>query len=162
MCQWNILWLDHINTNVAPQLALFDRLVHITRHLHNSASWDYVESLPPAGMCWFLFHNCQLLPKVHLKDICFVVSVCYIKQKTSWDAALSCNRTSILLWLVRFYFFLFFGMLNCHIFKKEQTKWKAKSRSVCVCLLPWQKTSCSSLNSDFIAQGKGRLNLGCC
>lgn len=82
MCQWSILWLDHINTNVAPQLALFDRLVHITRHLHNSASWDYVESLPPAWMCWFPFHNCQLLPKVHLKDICFVVSVCYVKKKT--------------------------------------------------------------------------------
>lgn len=95
VCQWSILWLDHINTNVAPQLALFDRLVHITRHLHNSASWDYVEPLPPAWMCWFPFHNCQLLPKVRLKDICFVVSVCYIKQKPSWDAALSCNRTSI-------------------------------------------------------------------
>lgn len=56
-----------------------------------------------------------------------------------------------------FNFCLFFGMLNCHIFKKEQTKRKAKSRSVCVCLLPWQKTSRSSLNNDFIAQGKGRF-----
>lgn len=134
MCQWSILWLDHINTNVAPQLALFDRLVHITRHLHNSASWDYVESLPPAGMCWFPFHNCQLLPKVHLKDICFVVSVCYIKQKPSWDAALSCNRTSILLWLVRFYFFYFLACSTVIFLKRSKQNGKRKAEVyVCVC-----------------------------
>lgn len=95
VCQWSILWLDHINTNVAPQLALFDRLVHIIRHLHNSAPWDFVESVPPAGMCWFPIDDCQLLLEVPLKEICFVVSVCYIKQNPSWDAVLSCNSMSI-------------------------------------------------------------------
>lgn len=73
VCQWRILWLDHIKKNVAPQLAIFDCLVCIMKHLHNSASWDYVELVPPVGMYWCPFDDCQLLLEVQLKESCFVI-----------------------------------------------------------------------------------------
>lgn len=104
VCQLSILWLDHINKNVALQLVLFDRLVHIIRHLYNSASWGYVESVPPVGMHWCPFDDCQLLLEVQLKEICFAVSVCYIKENPSWDAVLCSNRTSIFHICCIFYF----------------------------------------------------------
>lgn len=108
VCQLSILWLDHINKNVALQLALFDRLVHIIRHLHNSASWGYAESVPPVGMHWCPFDDCQLLLEVQLKEICLAVSVCYIKENPSWDAVLCSNRTSIFHICCIFYFLYIF------------------------------------------------------
>lgn len=110
-------WLTLTKPQLAFYLFIFLTNFYSIRHLYNSAQ----KSDALVRTCWCPFDHWQLLLEVQLKEICLMVSVCYINEKFSSDAVLSTNRISVFYICCGFSIYLFF-FPPLHAFNSNLTR----------------------------------------